>query len=286
MVWTTTRDMEAFEEAAGAFLCSRPAEHTLLLTLVERLRHQGPSALGDLPAEFGWWTGRDGVSGAFLRTPPRGLILTRLPDAAHRPLAEAYRRDRSWPAGVFGPEAAALGFAGTWAGVTGAGWSMRRRERLYRLGRLLPPAVPPNGSGRAAREADRALLVEWWAEFDRELARPHQHDPGRAVEERLSYGGLTLWEDGGQPVALAGLSRTAAGMARIGPVFTPRRLRGRGYASAVTATVSRSALAAGVRDVLLFTDLANPTSNGLYQRIGYRKVADYAEVDFSSGAGA
>ncbi|NLU74736.1 GNAT family N-acetyltransferase [Streptomyces sp. HNM0575] len=284
MAWTTTSDMGAFENATGAFLRSRPAEHTILLTLVERLRHQGPDAFGDAPAEFGWWPEQDGTAtGAFLRTPPRGLVLTRLPNAARRPLAEAYLRQQPCLAGVFGPEDVALSFARTWAGLTGTGWRLRRAERLYRLARLQPPAVPADGFGRIAEAADRALLVDWWAAFSSELDRSHREDAARSVEDRLSYGGLMLWEDGGKPVSLAGVSRTAAGTARIGPVFTPEPLRGRGYASAVTATLSRRTLEAGVRDVLLFTDLANPTSNALYQRIGYREVADFAEVDFVPG---
>lgn len=276
-------DMTAFEDAAGAFLRSRPAEHTVLLTLMERLRHQGPGSVGGMPAEFGWWSERGGdVTGAFLRAPPHRLSMTRLPDAAHRPLAEAYIGSAREPrlAGVLGPEATALSFAGAWDGLTGSGWRLRCRERLYCLGELLPPAVPASGSGRIADKTDRALLVHWWAAFSRELALPHDRDPGHVVEERLSHGGLLLWEDGGQPVSMAGVSRTAAGMARIGPVFTPGRLRGRGYASALTAMLSRLTLEAGAREVVLFADLANPTSNALYQRIGYREVADYVEVDF------
>jgi RimJ/RimL family protein N-acetyltransferase len=281
MTWTTTLDLAAFEESAGPFLRSRPAEHTVLLTLVERLRHQGPRSFGDVPAEFGWWSETGGeVTGAFLRTPPHRLIMTSLPDVAHRPLAESYIRSEPCLPGVMGPEAAALSFAATWAGLTGSDWRRERRERLYRLARLLPPAVPPNGSGRIADETDRALLVDWWAAFKRETVQAHGHDYGHTVQERLSYGGLTLWEDGGQPVSMAGVSRTVAGTARIGPVFTPGELRGRGYASGLTAMVSRLMLESGVQEVLLFADLANPTSNALYQRIGYREVADYVEVDF------
>lgn len=64
----------------------------------------------------------------------------------------------------------------------------------------------------------------------------------------------------------------------------PAHLRGRGYAGAATAEVSRAALASGADEVLLFTDLANPTSNGLYQRIGYRPVADFATYEFTATA--
>jgi predicted GNAT family acetyltransferase len=40
-----------------------------------------------------------------------------------------------------------------------------------------------------------------------------------------------------------------------------------------------------VREVLLFTDLANQTSNSLYQRIGYRAVADFTAYDFRGTRG-
>ena len=73
---------------------------------------------------------------------------------------------------------------------------------------------------------------------------------------------------------------TVTGMVRVGSVYTPPAVRGRGYAGAVTAAVSRAARDAGVREVVLFTDLANPTSNALYQRLGYRPVEDRVTFSF------
>jgi predicted GNAT family acetyltransferase len=100
------------------------------------------------------------------------------------------------------------------------------------------------------------------------------------VADLLSYGGLTLWETADGPVSLAGATRAVAGQARIGPVYTPPGRRGRGFGGAVTATVSQAAKDAGVAEVLLYTDLANPTSNALYQRLGYRPVSDSVELHF------
>lgn len=94
------------------------------------------------------------------------------------------------------------------------------------------------------------------------------------VDERTASGRLTLWETGGVPVSMAGVSLQVAGSVRVAPVYTPPEHRGHGYAAAVTAEVSRAAREAGAQEVLLFTDLANPTSNGVYQRIGYRPVSD------------
>jgi predicted GNAT family acetyltransferase len=72
-----------------------------------------------------------------------------------------------------------------------------------------------------------------------------------------------------------------AGMIRVDPVYTPAHLRARGYAGAVTVEVTRTALAAGATDVVLFTNPANATSNALYRRIGYVPLADFTGYRFS-----
>ena len=102
------------------------------------------------------------------------------------------------------------------------------------------------------------------------------------MREKLSYGGILIWDAGGRPAAFAAVTRQVAGMLRVGPVYTPPELRGRGYASAVTAEVSRRGREAGAGEVLLYTDLANPTSNSIYQRIGYRAVEDRVVLAFSA----
>jgi predicted GNAT family acetyltransferase len=102
------------------------------------------------------------------------------------------------------------------------------------------------------------------------------------VDDRISYGGLTLWEVDGQAVSMAGVTRIEAGAARVAPVYTPPELRGRGYGAAVTAAVTRAALDAGADDVVLFTDVTNPTSNALYERLGYRPVQDRSVLEFTA----
>jgi predicted GNAT family acetyltransferase len=130
-----------------------------------------------------------------------------------------------------------------------------------------------------ADAADRDLLITWTTCFRREIGEAIR-DVADSVDEKLPYGGLTLWEVDGVPVSMAGGTRLEAGMVRVLAVYTPSGLRGRGYAGAVTSVVSRAALDAGAVDVVLFTDLANPTSNALYQRLGYRPVEDRAIVEF------
>ena len=153
--------------------------------------------------------------------------------------------------------------------------------RLFRLGELLPPRPGPEGTARLAAGTDRDLLAGWFGAFAREVGEPSGEDHRAAVAERLGYAGITVWEDGGVPVSVAGRTRAVAGMVRVGPVYTPPEMRGHGYAGAATAAVSQAALDAGVREVVLYTDLANPTSNALYQRLGYRPVEDRAVLSFT-----
>jgi predicted GNAT family acetyltransferase len=81
---------------------------------------------------------------------------------------------------------------------------------------------------------------------------------------------------------MAGLTDVLSGVARVAPVYTPPERRGAGYGAAVTAAISQLALARGAESVVLFTDLANPTSNSLYRRLGYEPVEDRVVVDFDA----
>jgi predicted GNAT family acetyltransferase len=101
----------------------------------------------------------------------------------------------------------------------------------------------------------------------------------RMVDTRLGDGGAFVWDDGG-PVSVVALSPPVAGVPRIGPVYTPPAYRRRGYAGMAVAEVSRRALAAGAKRCMLFTDLANPTSNKIYAEVGYHRFGAWTEYRF------
>ncbi|MCX4735442.1 GNAT family N-acetyltransferase [Streptomyces sp. NBC_01363] len=264
MPWTFTDDVDAFLDAAGASLAARPAENTLILTVTETLRLRGPHAYGDAAPLLGWWRGADGeVSGTLVRTPPYPPMLGSVVPEAIGPLAAALPLTR-----VNADRATAEALAAAWPGHR-----VDEEQRLYRLATLIPPSPAPSGRPRTAVAADRKLLLSWHHAFADEIGQSGAHVE-RLVDDRTASGGLTLWEDGGTPVSMAGVSPRLAGMVRIVTVYTPPEHRGRGYAAAVTAEISRAAREAGAQEVLLFTDLANPTSNGVYRRIGYRPVSD------------
>lgn len=141
---------------------------------------------------------------------------------------------------------------------------------------MLPP-----GHARYAGPADRDLLIGWLLAFHDEIGERRPDDPGAKIDSWLDYGGALLWEDG-QPVSMATRSRAEAGAVRVQTVYTPPIQRGRGYGEAVTIAVTQAAQQSGARDVVLTTDLANPTSNALYQRLGYRSVEDRVIVEFTA----
>jgi predicted GNAT family acetyltransferase len=140
------------------------------------------------------------------------------------------------------------------------------------------------GGLRFAAEADRPRLLEWLAAFAHEALHEDDRDDAALnaiVDHRLASAaaGLALWEDG-EAVSLAGFGGATPNGIRIGPVYTPPGLRGRGYASALVAALSQLLLDGGRRFCFLYTDLANPTSNAIYRRIGYRLVCESAELRF------
>jgi RimJ/RimL family protein N-acetyltransferase len=282
MAWTLTDDLNDYIAVAGGFLRSRPVQNTIQLSVAETLRARGASAFGEAAPLFGWWRAGGGeITAALLHTPPHPVLLTRLPEGSAEPLAEALAgRHRPLP-GITAAEGDAAAFAAAWSRLTGESFRESRRSRLFRLGQLQPPDPGPRGTARVATTADRAWLESWFAAFAQEIGEGMGR-PADAVDDRLSYRGLTLWEAGGAPVSLAGRHRSAAGTVRVAPVYTPPEHRRQGYAGAVTAAVSQAALDDGADHVVLFTDLANPTSNALYQRLGYRPVEDRVVLQFGS----
>ncbi|AVV42079.1 GNAT family N-acetyltransferase [Streptomyces sp. ID05-04B] len=280
--WHLTHDLDAFLERAGEFLRSRPALHTVPLTVVDSLRRRGPHIYGPEDPLFGTLDVAGDVRGVFFRTPPHRLNLTSLTEEGAEALAERLAADGYRLPGVSADRDTAAFFAAAWSRRTGVDSQLVERQRLYRLGELTSPGAVPAGRARVADAADRDLLIRWHDAFMDDTGAHTGQDAGAWADSRIAYGGITLWETpDGAPVAMSGVTPEVAGQVRVAPVYTPPALRGRGYAGAATVEVSRAAQASGAAEILLFTDLANPTSNGLYQRIGYRPVADFAVYAFA-----
>ena len=274
-------DATTFLAEAEPLLLADEARHNLILGIAGTIRDTP-----DLYPLRSLWLVRDAdeVVAAALRTPPYNLILAKPRSTpALAALAEGVAEDEEIP-GVVGTVPEIHDFAECWSKHSGVPGRVNMRQGVYALDQVeLVPSVP--GAARVATQHDRDLALRWWIAFGDEVL--HEGGPGReraeaSVDHKLSdpASGILLWEDGGEPVSLAGWGGSTPNGIRIGPVYTPPELRGHGYATAVTAELSQRQLDGGRSFCFLYTDLANPTSNAIYERIGYRRVAEAAEVVF------
>lgn len=272
MRFELTRDPASFAGRVQQFVEAR-VERSVLATVL----------LGARQGYFGeglFACGVDGngrIVGAALRTPPWPMVVSELQDADAEALISAWLKEDPRLPGVTGLAASAHAVADAWEQATGGSWAIDRREALHVLDEPRDPQRPARGRLRAGRAEERDLLIEWERAFVREAGLIGDHTD-RLVDARLAYGGVYLWDDGGA-VCEVGNAPPVAGVVRLGPVYTPPELRGRGYASSAVAARSRLAIENGLR-CTLFTDLANPTSNKIYAHVGYRRVADWNEVLF------
>lgn len=222
------------------------------------------------------------VVGVAMHTPPHALFVSLMPRQASETLAATLAdAGRKLPE-VNGASDSAGAFAEAWSAQTGLSSTVVTAMRMYCLGELRPPSGVPGEAVLATAPEDIELIAGWFAAFHAG-ARAHapSEDWPRIAERRVAAGQIHLWRDGGTAASLAGVSASTAGVARVGPVYTPEPMRRRGYGAAVTAQATAAALAAGAEHVVLYTDLANPISNSIYQAIGYRPHHDAEERVFA-----
>ena len=216
-----------------------------------------------------------------LRTPPHSALLTRADRQALELLAtDLADKYQDLPA-VAGPEPAVGVFARLWSVRTGAAAGPAMRMRVFEARRMVQPPVPA-GTFRAATEADLPTVARWSAAFFEEAGLDDPSDPDDVAREKIREGSLFIWEDA-RPVSMAAWAGRTGRMVRVNSVYTPPEYRGRGYASACVASLTQQLLDEGFALCCLYTDLANPTSNRIYQAIGYRPVCDAAEYHLGAG---
>lgn len=275
-----------FWQVAGALLTADPVINTVAVTVVRQLgRGQRFGDAEPILLTAHNTTDSDGdLVGAAVCTPPFPLVVTALPVRALPAVIDHLVGASAVPSGATGLLPQVEAFVAAWSARTGAEVTTRMEQRLYRLGTLRPPGNVPGGPSLIT-EDDVELVAEWRGAFMAEAGLGHRgpqsrDDLVRFTRDRLAGHGQFLWRVDGTPVAFAGANHPVSGMSRLGSVYTPPELRGHGYASAVTAATSQWALDQGAEHVLLYTDLANPVSNSIYQRIGYEPVADFLDVTF------
>jgi uncharacterized protein len=201
------------------------------------------------------------LRGAALRTPPYNLATSRLHDDAAAALAAGLRAGAVELPGVTGPAPDVDRFAAAWSDQR----TCTMEQRVYRCSEVA--AVPAaSGRFRPAEPADAAILAAWM---------------GPATARHLARGELFVWEDRVIVSMAAAIGATRHAI-RVSGVFTPADLRGRGYATSCVAALTSHLLCTGRDFCFLYADAANPSTNRIYQRIGYRHVGDSRMWSFSA----
>lgn len=273
-----TTDAAVADEAVGSFLHQDPVRHNVMCTLVSDRRRTTQ------PIRF-WWAERSGrVCGALFQSPDTfPVLVSTLADEAIGPLAGALAETADPPIlGLNGSAVDSSRLAGAYATAARRPGRPVEAMRIYEIEQLAMPQ-PVRGHRRRAAEDDLDTVVEWLAGFDSETgvdtARPEPDANRTRGQGFVESGRLHLWESDGVPVAATVVSTAEAGVVRVGFVYTPLSLRGQGYASALVAEVSDEVLRGGHR-CILYTQMTNPTSNSIYQRLGYRPVDEQVRYTF------
>lgn len=273
-------DPREFQTRVWPVLLRHEAENNLMLGIVGRLaasetgsqRPDAASPVLGLVEESG-----EPVA-AVMMTPPHRLVLTRCDQRVVTLLADWLRAQEIPVPGVLGPSETAGSFAETWK-PTGAGAThvLSMSMRIYQLDSV--QRVPgPEGLMEEATLSEADVLLPWSVSFH-EAVRESISDVGGALRRRIAQGEIFLWKKR-LPLSMAACSGPTPHGIRINHVYTPPEYRGRGYATALVASLSQRMLDTGRRFCFLFTDLSNPTSNSIYQKIGYRPVCDVDAYDF------
>ncbi len=268
-----------FFDRCREFLAANEAEYNLILGLAPGLLSGDHDY--DEPIYLAWAEAGDSVRGVAFRTPPYKLSVGHLPlEIVPELVADLGRTYDEIPA-VMGPEPVAEGVARAWAAPRGLEVRPGMRLRIHALTAVRPDLPRPPGVMRGGTSGDVDLVARWLAAFSTETGIPGT-EPEAAARRLVDTGAARLWDVDGTAVSMAARAGATATAIRVGYVFTPPELRGRGYATALVADLSAEVLAEGRRSAFLYTDLANPTSNAIYARIGYEPVTDVADWEIGA----
>lgn len=259
---------------ARSLIDADPIGYSVLATVTASLLER-PGRYAD-PRWF--FIERDGeLQMAAMSTPPQPLWLPRQVPGGPEALAQFLVDTGYEVRGANGSRSAVLAFADHYARLTGH--DMREVEGQGVFALPVAPQLPWPVAGEpvVAQQEHANLVAEWTRAFVAEIGGTHTDDVLARASGRIRVGLLSLWSHEDRPVAMCWVSESHAGVVRISGVYTPPAERGHGYASALVAAVSRQQQALGHR-CMLYTQLSNPTSNKIYQALGYRRIGDEVQM--------
>lgn len=254
-------------DVAGPALRRKPVINQLVVGIAQRVA--GEPARHGADNYFFSVEDRGEIVGAALQTAPWPVQLSAMTDEVARELAHAMVDPIP---GVGGPDTAPAAFAAEYARLHGVTHHLEDSLGTFELTAVTPPRAAPGR--RAIASAEHAAQVQAWLEAFHTETVPHEPAlPADAGQRAVATGRAHVWlDEHDAPVAYAFNNRDVDGWASVGPVYTPTQARGRGYATSLVASLSQYLLDQGRPGCTLYTNLANPISNKIYERIGYRRV--------------
>jgi uncharacterized protein len=268
-----------YEARMREFLLEREAENHLMLGVIGHLAVRLPE-----PEERRYfWTVQNGVrivGGAFW-TPPFKPVLTRMEREALISLLAMMESTELRLNGVSGPAETAREFSDQWSRATG-GRSRRSMDMWIRELTHVVDDSAAAGSFRGAEISDIPWLMKWGVDFHESVGLDEPMDVRQTVSEYVKDRRLFVWAVAGRPVSIAGYAGLTPNGARLNLVYTPPGERNKGYARACVGALCRYILSRVKSRCFLFSDAANPVSNRVYDRLGFRTVCDWALYDFEA----
>lgn len=260
-------------DKAKIFLSSKPVHNNVILALLHaRVEHFIPGR---------YWVAMDGnaVVGVVFQSPLNlPAIVTPMESNIVHSVVDAISDAKVKLPGVGGDATTAAHFAGQWAERQKSAVVPFMGQRIYEVDKVEEP-IGVEGHLRKAVPRDRKRLVDWVCHFWADTNAVQESKAEDLVDRRLAAGQLWLWDSAG-PVSMAGLTLPVEEVVRVQLVYTPLENRGKGYASACVASLSKQVRDEGHR-CILYTDLGNPISNSIYRRIGYTVVAEGIQYRFA-----
>jgi hypothetical protein len=282
--WHHIQDSKVFYELTLEFFCQQEAIYNLPLGVAGRLR-SNPKVFGD--SHFLYVLTLEerldsSVIGAAWWTPPYPFGFSKLTSSEVSSFFSSQKLP-SLPKSLVGPsETVALVAANI-----GGGWSRYPQDLelqdqgIYRLQDLTDKFVDVKGKARFASLDDFELVLSWSEQFLIECKSIRPNNFETHVRTALTEQTRALWMNDGKPVAMAGTAGQTPNGGRIAWVYTPPEYRGNGYAGAITRFLTHQQLISGKKFCFLYTDMANPTSNSIYQKLGYVYVGSSQHATLS-----
>jgi len=269
----------AFLEAAGEMLYARETVNNLMLGVSEQLIHDPEAYINPFFATVGGDS--RGIQMAAVMTPPHNMILAGGSgfEEGVRVLIAYLQEHRIEIPGIIGPVQITDPFVRSWKIMSDRSHTIHMQQKVYELRTVRIPQIPP-GHFRLAMTGDIPTITTWFRAFEEEaLCKPAKPKPER-VTQLVNEGMFFVWERDGLLTSMAMKTRPIAHSITVSGVYTPPEQRQHGYATALVARLSQYLLDSGFRFVNLFTDLANPTSNSIYRKIGFHPVCDFCMYNF------